>query len=151
MRTGCLQLYAPALPGSTDPICNSEVDADTPTTIMQPGEQRQITLNSYDHQFDRGLPAMGAGSVPRQAGSFALSYGYWNAKPVPFQVVLPRLEAAAMVQVADITETDETGKQVQFPGYMHVFAVEWEGQTFICVTRESSRMNYGHRRRERQS
>ncbi len=141
MRTGCLQLYTPALPGSTDPICNSEVDGSTPTTELQPGEQRKITLHSYDLQFDRGLPAMGAGSVPRQAGSFALAYGYWNAKPVPFQVVLPRLEAAAMVQVADITETDETGKQVQFPGFMHVFAVEWEGQTFICVTRDASRMN----------
>ena len=140
MRTGCLQVFAPALPGSVDPICNSLVDPDTPTTIMQPGEQRQITLNSFDNQFDRGLPAMEAGSVPTQAGTFALSYGYWNAKSVPFQVVLPHLEAAAVVRVADITDTDESGKKIQFPGYMHVFAVEWEGQTSVCVTRDSSFM-----------
>jgi uncharacterized repeat protein (TIGR02543 family) len=140
MLTGCLEVYAsPLLPGSTDPICESLVDATTPTTIMQPGEQRQVTLNSYENQFDRGLPAMYGGSAPRQAGSFVLGYGYWNANPVPFQVELPHLEAAAVVRVADVTDIDETGKDIQFPGYRHAFAVEWQGQTFICVTRGASR------------
>jgi uncharacterized repeat protein (TIGR02543 family) len=135
--TGCLEVA----PGDQDGVCNSQATANTPTTIMQPGEERRITLNSYDHQFGTEVDAMPGGGAPRQSGQYRLIYDYTNASQPRFQVVRPRLEAAAMVRVADITDTDETGKPIQFPGFMHVFAVEWQGQSFICVTRESSRMN----------
>jgi hypothetical protein len=134
--TGCLEVE----PGNQDGPCNSEATANTPTTIMQPGEERQITLNSYNHQFDADLYAMPGGGAPRQAGKYTLIYLYINASQPQFQVVHPHLEAAIAVRVADIKDTDENGKKIQFPGYMHVFAVRWDGQTSICVTRESSQM-----------
>ena len=95
----------------------------TPTTIMGAGEQKQITV----HQED---------GAPRRAGSYALTYSYFNANDVRFQVVSPHLEAAAAVRVADSaeTETDDDGtRDFQLPSYQHVLALRWEGQTFICV------------------
>ena len=70
--TGCLEFHnEPVVPGSSDPVCDSLVDETTPTTIMGAGERKQITVPLED-------------GVPRRAGSYALTYGYFNANIVRF-------------------------------------------------------------------
>lgn len=138
--TGCLLLFVQQPDGSFLPSaadrCASIGATSFPTTTMAPGESRQVTLNSYDGMFDSSLPPMGSVGVPRRPGSYALTYKGIQAL---FNVVLPHLDAAAAVPSLAGSYTDPTtGKVIQTQGYEHVFALRWNGVSYICATVQGS-------------
>jgi hypothetical protein len=136
--SGCLALFLqppsgpPSPLGADDPCSGPVAGAAYPTTTIGPGAQKTIALNSYDNMFDSGAPAM---SVPSAAGSYLLTYGYASAGQAGFNIVLPHLDTAAVVQMQDETAFDAaSGDTTTQHAYMHVFSVRWNNQSYICVT-----------------
>ena len=137
--TGCLALYSqppnggtPSPLGADGPCSGFPTVSAIATTTMNAGAQRTMSLNSYDNMFDSGFPAM---SSPSAAGAYFLSYAYASANQAAFSVVVPPLDAAGIVQMADESSFDPaTGETTQVHVYMHVFAVRWNNVSYICVT-----------------
>jgi uncharacterized repeat protein (TIGR02543 family) len=143
--TGCLVVFtqapnAPPTALGADTTCNPFVSPlgspiSFPTTTMAAAEQRQITLNSYDNMFDSGIPAMGTPGVPQQPGSYSLNYFRYSSAQALFNVVVPQLDTAAVLQVQDESSFDPaSGETTQLHSYMHLFSLRWNNQSYICVT-----------------
>ena len=122
-----------SLPLSAQPICPSRVVENGPTTTsLGGGEQRQSMLSS-----DTLVSAMEERSaVLNRPGYYQLEYQYHYLHPsAVFHVVTPRLDAATVVKLQDVTYNDpNTGREVRIPAYAHVFALRWMNQSYICVS-----------------
>ena len=136
----CFELYQMNSSGKFAPLgadmCQGAYPTPlTPTTIFAPGEQRQFILHSYDSSFSQPIPPAGSESVPGDPGSYVMSYSYLGTK-TPFTVVQPHLDTAAIVQVQSISYTSPT-THVTAPlaRYVNVFAVRWNNQSYLCVSR----------------
>jgi hypothetical protein len=136
----CFELYRPNPDGSFAPVgadvCDGATEATqtTPATVFAAGEQRQITLKSYDSSFSSGIFPTGTPSVPGDPGTYILGYSY-NAAKVQFTVVLPAVDTASSVRIADQPYTDPTtGDTTPVAQYVHVFSLRWNGQSYLCVS-----------------
>jgi hypothetical protein len=124
-----------ALPLSAQPICPSRV-AETSTqatAILGPSEQRQAILSSETLMSAMDAPAP---PVLNRPGYYQLEYLYYYLHPsAVFRVVTPHLDASTVVQLQDVTYTDpNTGRNVRLPAYLHVLALRWNNQSYICVS-----------------
>jgi hypothetical protein len=146
-QTGCLDVYRPTGSDELELIgshsnCIMSWDATAPTTTFLARETRVKTFLSSDSRiFDGALsPFFFGGGVSRTAGPYQLNWGYGiNSVPALYQVVYPHLEAAAVVRIQDSTYVDPVNLQTsQRAEYMHVFALRWNNQSFICITQQPS-------------
>lgn len=142
-RSECFSLSSPNPDGTFTALgadgCQFWPDTSTPlTTIFAPGEQRQFALNSYDSSFSSQLPPMDIGGTP--PGSYVLGYSY--GATAPFTIVQPSLDTGAVVQVQDTPYTDPTtGDDTPLQQYVHVFALRWNNQSYLCVGQPQSNAN----------
>lgn len=133
----CFELYTPNADGSYTPLghdmCDgaTEIYQTTPTTIFAPGEQRTFAVKSSDSSFANPIARGGAPVTP---GSYVFSYSY-NATKASFSVVQPSLDVASIVQVPSISYTNPTtGITAPMARYVNVFAVRWNGQSYLCAS-----------------
>lgn len=122
------------LPLSAGPICPSRVveNQTGSTAVLRGGELRQAVFN-----FDTLASALDGKTtkVLNLPGYYQVEYLYHSRPAVMFRVVRPHLDAATVVQLPDISYADPaTGRDVSLPAYLHVLALRWNRQTFICVS-----------------
>ena len=128
-----------SIPLSTQPVCPSrvvETGAQT-TAILAGGDQRQTIVSSDTLALALDANATAPGPpVLNRPGYYQVEYVYHHLHPsVVFRVVAPHLDADTVVRLQDVTYTDpNTGKPVRLPAYLHVLALRWNSQTFICVS-----------------
>jgi hypothetical protein len=125
--TGCLEftkISGGRFPsGFAQSLCLFHTAEPAGSAVFAPGEQQRAVLSSHKLTSDG-------------QGIFRLDYRYLQTGGA-FRVVIPRLEAAAVARIRDISYQDpDTGRPVRIPAYMHVFALRWNGQTSICVSKE---------------
>jgi hypothetical protein len=105
-----------------------------PVIMLKPGEIRRLVLHSY---WDGFWPELtGNGAAPFQPGTFVLSYSYGSPAAADFEVVSPKLEADTVARVKDLMYSDRADGQDPhpLPASVHVFAVRWQNQSYICVS-----------------
>jgi hypothetical protein len=108
------------------------IDETTPTIVLNPGEQRQITLKSTDSAFGSDLPVLSGGSVPARPGGFRLYYTMGGGRR-NFRVVEPFFEAAGQTTMRGEEVFERGGVTIRRPQYLYAFAVRWEDMSYICV------------------
>jgi hypothetical protein len=147
LASGCLESYLlstayPPYRPLGESLC-TQVDPTAPTTTFTASEQRQMTLSSQDPMFDIEEPVLDGGTVPDTPSYYLLSYQYPSeSDSAAFEVAAPQLEASGIVQVQDGSFFDPaSGATEQFAQYMRAFAVRWQSESYICVSRSPIALN----------
>jgi hypothetical protein len=119
---------------STVPICpfrDSEMPAAT--TVIEVGGQRQMTISSDDLIPSLRSSAGNHPGVLNSPGYYQIDYQYSHSSAV-FRIVRPRLEAATVVRLQDVSRPDPKAGNRRAAAYRHVFALRWRNESFICVS-----------------
>ena len=134
--TGCLVTYNQPAGGTPSPYGADNtcagLPAAVPTTVLAAGERVQTQLNPCCDMFDFGGDGV---DIPETPGTYSVNYLYSSSVGAPFSVVVPHLDAAAVVQMADVSSIDPTGgRTVQQHSYVHLMALRSGNQSYICAT-----------------
>ena len=141
IRTGAFGVLEQQEDGTwreTSPSESSELlmNATTPNVVMNPGEERQLSARSTDPEFDGSTTPHVPGHAPTQPGTYQYFYDMGGGRQ-NFRVVNPFFETAAETKVrADLIVTED-GQTYVMPQYLHVFSVQWDQVSYICVSRLS--------------
>jgi hypothetical protein len=128
-----------SLPLSARPICPSRI-VDTKsrsTAVLGAGEERQSLISSDTLMSGSEELSVSQGpAVLNRPGYYQIEYSYHHVNPsVVFRVVTPRLDTATVLKLPDITYGDpSTGRTISVPAYMHLFALRWNNQSYICIS-----------------
>ena len=131
--TGCLVTYNQPAGGTPSPYGADNTCAGlpvaVPTTVLPAGARIQTQLNPCCDMFDFGG---GSIDIPEGPGTYSVNYLYSGSVGAPFSVVVPHLDAAAVVQMADVSSIDPTtGGTVQQHSFVHLMALRSGNQSYI--------------------
>lgn len=122
------------VPLSARPVCPFRpIEPAGAKALFDAGEERRATVTGDALWQNAGSPGSGAG-----AGYYQVSYRNSSASAV-FRIVTPHLDSATAVRLQDIAYDDPAnGRAVRVPAYLHVFALRWYNQSFLCVAQSPS-------------
>ena len=110
------------------------MDSSTPNITLNAGEERRLSGKSTDPVPNGSTLARLPGNAPTQPGTYQYFYDMGGGRR-NFRVVNPFFETAAETKVqADLIVTED-GQTYVMPQYLHVFSVQWDQISYICVSR----------------
>lgn len=120
---------------SMDPHGSAEnlLSEQTPSVVLNPGEERRISLKSTDSQFGAARRALLTGTTPGEPGLYQVYYELGGGRK-NFRVVEPFFEVAGQATLRDDEVIVENGETIRLPRSIEVFAVRWDGLSYICAS-----------------